>query len=149
MTIEKITKVHLIREDNGESLQAMYNPPELGVDKSANFSQISIPGLSLPRYQFQNGGPKTFSFALEFNQQKNMDRDLKEIIEWIEDLQEPKPGDTVMEKRPPIVILSFGNLFNVQPRGFVTSVRTNYIRFFPDMSPWEVRIELKFERVLD
>lgn len=149
MAINKVTKVHIIKEESGDTLEVMYNPPELSSSKSANYSEIEIPGLSLPLYQFVSGGAKTFDFTLEFNQLADRNRDLKEDIEWLEELQEPVPGDTPIEKAPPIVILNWGKLFNTPPRGIITKVNTNYVSMFPDLSPKEVTIDMTLKRILE
>lgn len=149
MAIKQVTKVEIIKEESGESLQVMYNPPEVSTSKSANYSEIKIPGLSLPIYQFVSGGAKTFEFTLEFNQLKNPDRDIKEDINWIEELEEPVTADSIIEKAPPIVILSWGNLFNVAPRGIITNVSTNYLSMFPDLSPKRASMDITMKRILD
>lgn len=149
MAVNKVTKVHIIKEETGESLQVMYNPPELSTSKSANYSEINIPGLSLPIYQFISGGARTFDFTLVFNQLADSNRDLKEDIEWLEELEEPVPGDSPIEKAPPIVILSWGELFNTPPRGIITNVNTKYLSMFPDLSPKEVSISMTLKKILD
>lgn len=63
-----LVKAFLTRKDNPLLIvPCMFNPKELSVEKSNQFAEVNIPGLSSPIYQFVRGNARSVSLDLFFD----------------------------------------------------------------------------------
>ncbi len=63
-----LVKAFFIRKDNPLWIvPCLFNPEEFSVEKSNQFAEISIPGLSSPIYQFVRGNARRVSLELFFD----------------------------------------------------------------------------------
>jgi hypothetical protein len=63
-----LVKAIFTRKDNPSLVvPCMFNPEEFTVEKSNQFSEVSIPGLSAPIFQFVKGNARTVSLELFFD----------------------------------------------------------------------------------
>jgi len=63
-----LVKAFFIRKDNPLWIvPCLFNPEEFSVEKSNQFAEISIPGLSSPIYQFVRGNARSVSLELFFD----------------------------------------------------------------------------------
>jgi hypothetical protein len=53
---------YIVDVETRERLEFQYNPSDIGDDKSAQFADIRIPGISHPRQQFVAGGGRHITF---------------------------------------------------------------------------------------
>lgn len=60
------TKCHLIRNDTKAKLTAQFNPTSIPYSRSANFTDISAPGMSYPLVQYTGGNARDFDIELFF-----------------------------------------------------------------------------------
>ena len=54
--------------ETGKNYQVQFNPTELSLSKSAQFAEITIPGLDAPVQQFVHGSTETLSVELFFDE---------------------------------------------------------------------------------
>ena len=62
-----IQKAYFKNLETREQISVTYNPTELSFSKSAQFAEISIPGLDAPVQQFISGGTESISIELFFD----------------------------------------------------------------------------------
>lgn len=62
-----LERAFLKRKDNGAEVHFLFNPKEFSVEKSNQFAEVNIPGLSSPLLQFVRGNAKTISMDLFFD----------------------------------------------------------------------------------
>ncbi|HEY9206924.1 MAG TPA: LysM peptidoglycan-binding domain-containing protein [Candidatus Methanoperedens sp.] len=60
-------KAYLERKDNGDLIPFVFNPKEFSVEKSNQFAEVNIPGLSSPILQFVRGNARTITMDLFFD----------------------------------------------------------------------------------
>ena len=51
----------------GETFDVLFNPKEIRISKSNQFSEVAMPGLSAPLLQFGHGNAQTLSLQLFFD----------------------------------------------------------------------------------
>jgi len=63
-----LVKAFLTRKDNPALVvPCLFNPKELSVEKSNQFAEVAIPGLSSPIYQFVRGNARSVTMDLFFD----------------------------------------------------------------------------------
>jgi len=63
-----LVKAFLTRKDNpAVVVPCLFNPKELSVEKSNQFAEVAIPGLSSPIYQFVRGNARSVTMDLFFD----------------------------------------------------------------------------------
>lgn len=91
-----------------ERITFQFNPPKIGESKSANYALLKVPGNSDPIMHFVSGEIHEVSFVLEFYGTD----DVKDKVRWLQALQYPEFGATMLEHGPPLVLFNMGSLFN-------------------------------------
>jgi hypothetical protein len=63
-----LEKAFLTRKDDTSlKVPCMFNPKELSIEKSNQFAEVNIPGLSIPVFQFVRGNARTLTMDLFFD----------------------------------------------------------------------------------
>ena len=62
-----LEKAFLARKDNGTVIPFLFNPSEFTVDRTNQFTEVNIPGLSGSIFQFVRGGSRTVNMDLFFD----------------------------------------------------------------------------------
>ncbi len=65
-----LVKAYLARKDNpnpSDEVSFLFNPKEFSVEKSNQYAEVSVPGLSAPIYQFVRGNARTVTMDLFFD----------------------------------------------------------------------------------
>jgi hypothetical protein len=112
---------YLVDVENRERLEFQYNPSEIGDDKSANYADIRIPGISHPKHQFVAGGNRRIVFKLFL-----FKGNVKQQVAWLQSLLYPVHSGTMLKSPPHRVIFIFGELYP----GIVCVVRNVKARYF-------------------
>jgi hypothetical protein len=77
-----LQKAYFKNLETGDNYQVQFNPTELSLSKSAQFAEITIPGLDAPVQQFVHGGAETLRVELFFDEtDKGMAEDATSITE--------------------------------------------------------------------
>lgn len=63
-----LQKAYFKNLETGDNYQVQFNPTELSLSKSAQFAEITIPGLDAPVQQFVHGGAETLRVELFFDE---------------------------------------------------------------------------------
>jgi hypothetical protein len=132
---------YLVDVDTGERMEFQYNPSEIIDEKSTAYAAIKVPGMGLPRYQFVAGEARKISFKVEF-----FKGPVKEKVQWLQNLQYPEHGGTVLKNAPHRVLFIFGDLFP----GVVCIVPSVKVRYFGSfeattLTPQRAEVELALE----
>ena len=138
-------KAYLIDVETRERLEFQYNPSEIGDDKSANYADIAIPGISHPRQQYVSGGARRIAFKLFF-----FKGEVKQQVNWLQSLLYPEHSGTTLKSAPHRTIFVFGELYP----GIVCIVRNVKARYFnlfdeTTLSPQHAEIDLTLDEWVD
>jgi hypothetical protein len=68
-----------------ERLEFQYNPDDIADDKSTDYAEVEIPGMSHPRYQYVSGKPRKIAFKLHL-----FKGPVKEKVHWLRSLLYPE-----------------------------------------------------------
>ncbi|MBI5788783.1 MAG: hypothetical protein HZA78_08025 [Candidatus Schekmanbacteria bacterium] len=112
---------YFVDAETRERLEFQYNPSEIGDDKSSQFADIKIPGISHPKYQFVAGGARQITCKLFF-----FKGDVKKQVAWLQSLLYPEHSGTLLKSAPHRVVFIFGELYP----GIVCIVRNVKVRYF-------------------
>jgi hypothetical protein len=135
--------------DTGERTGFQYNPNEIIDEKSTAYAAIKVPGMGLPRYQFVAGEARKISFKVEF-----FKGPVKEKVQWLQNLQYPEHGGTVLKNAPHRVLFIFGDRHGGLFPGVVYIVPSVKVRYFGSfelttLAPQRAEIDLVLEVASD
>jgi hypothetical protein len=114
-------KSYLVDAETRERLEFQYNPSEIGDDKTAQYADIRIPGISHPKHQFIAGGTRRITFKLFL-----FKAEVKKQVAWLQSLLYPEHSGAMLKLPPHRVIFIFGELYP----GVVCLVRNVKARYF-------------------
>ena len=128
-------KAFIERKDNGKKIPFLFNPKEFSVEKTNQFAEVNIPGLSSPILQFIRGNARTISMDLFFDTyEKRIDVRIHtdEITGW--EAGEKKGLMDIDSKlhAPPICIFKWGSF---QFQCIIERVSKRFTMFLPDGKP--------------
>lgn len=129
---------YLIDIEDRERLEFQYNPNEIVDDKSVQFADIAIPGVSHPRHQYVSGGNRRITFRLFFFM-----GDVKKRVSWLQSLMYPEHYGTVLKSPPHRVILVFGELYP-EVVCIVRNVKVRYFSLFDrqNLAPLQAEVDI-------
>ena len=118
------TKGYIVNSSKGVKRLFLYNPSEISFSRSANYSEIKSPGLSVPLIQYINGNASNFKFPLYF-----YDKPYTGIIpnweKFLADFLPPK-SNAAFYRKPDWLLLAMGNFIQ---NCIVESIDYNYTEF--------------------
>ena len=125
-------------------MEFQYNPNEIIDEKSTDYAAIKVPGTGLPRYQFVAGEARKISFKVEL-----FKGPVKEKVQWLQNLQYPEHGGTVLKNVPHRVLFVFGALFPGVVC-IVPSVKARYFGNFESatLAPQRAEVEILLEELV-
>lgn len=129
----------------------MFNPSEIKVTFSPQFSYNTAATGSRAYAQYGNSEPLEISFTLFlFEQEKNNAVTLN--LSYLRSLVEPVPNeaDESLYRAPPIVYVDMGETFNWLDRslyGVIDSLEVAVKRQNPDLSPQLAECEITFKEI--
>ena len=115
------------------SFTFMMNPDSISRSTSPTWAEHSVPGQHRPVYQFVNGGQQTLSFKLEFFYAERNRTHIRDQIDTLRSLAEPRGlrGSAGQYDGPPVVSFFFGDYI----RGETFIVRSLTERAFDLFDP--------------
>jgi nucleoid-associated protein YgaU len=125
-------------ETNGTLLRVSFNPDEYSIDKTNNFAESAIPGLSAPILQFVNGAAQTLELELFLDAREAGIGDVRELTGKLLGLMDIDPD--LHAPRP--VVFVWGSLSFV---GVLTKASQKYIMFTPNGIPARARVQVTFK----
>lgn len=100
------TRCHLIRDDNKAVLTAQFNPTRIPYSRSANFTDISAPGMNYPLVQYTGGNARDFDIELFFYDNPYSGK-ITNARNYLLGLLPPEQNDSVFTK-PTTVTFAYG-----------------------------------------
>ena len=97
----------LVDTESGIRVMFDFNPDSIQDDKSTEFAEVSIPGMSHPRIQFTNGGARTLSFTLFLHH--GATDDVPNAIRTLQSWLYPEYEGERLKKAPSKLLLVFGD----------------------------------------
>lgn len=143
-----ITKGFIVDTVTGQSLRFQFNPNELTVTRAPNWASVTVPGMSHDKMQFINGGPRKFSFELEFF---GTGEDVANRLRWLESLTYPDfNGTTNLTRGAHPCLFTFGQLYR-NIRCVVTSYSgTPHYLFNPQsLLPYKAKVSLELTQLIE
>ena len=102
MSTKVVKKGYLKNKNTGEVKSFLYNPTGFTDDQAINFSEISSPGSSYPKFQYVNTGSRSFSLELFLaNTSKST------VQEYLNFIDKFVPKGARFNK-PPVLIFAMG-----------------------------------------
>ena len=140
-----VERIQIIDLDRGTVLGAQYNPKEIQVDKSADWSETPSSKGNQPELTYASTKPRSFSLDLMFDTYesgKDVHETYVQHLILLMDVIDSSPTAGEDKRRPPRIQLVWGRM----PKfiGVVASVTTKYTMFLPDGTPVRALCSCKF-----
>lgn len=131
----KVFKAAISDIESGEVREFQFNPTYWTEEKTVNYAVITIPGISLPRYQFVSGGENIINFELFFNgiSHRNGGQGVLSYYNWLKKLMTPQRSNNILKVPPKKVLFIWPGMYSV--RSILTACTANWESFFPDGKP--------------
>ena len=97
----------LVDTESGARVMFDFNPDSIQDEKSTEFAEVNIPGMSHPRLQFTNGGMRTLSFKifLHYGATDDVPRAIRMLQSWLY----PEYEGERLKKAPSRLLFIFGD----------------------------------------
>lgn len=136
----KIDKLTITSSElGGHSVEAYFNPKEVGIDKTIKWKSHDAPKGDAPYQEFTSADPKGLNFELLFD---GFEDDVDVYQDYVKSLERfvLVDGD---KGRPPLCQVAWGMQQQIF-QGVVASMNVKYTMFFPDGRPCRCTVNLKF-----
>jgi nucleoid-associated protein YgaU len=128
----------------GDRIPVMFNPEEYNVDRSMNYAQTTVPGLSAPITQFVSGGAQTLQMELLLDTYEGHSwagtaagEDVRGPLGKITDLMNIDPTTHA----PPVLLFTWGSLAFTC---VLAQAGARFTMFLPDGIPVRARLQVTF-----
>lgn len=122
------TKGYLKNLSTGELRQFLYNPSSFTTSRGTNFSELTAPGMSYPKYQYVSGEAKTIDFQLFLYSNTGA---VTNEIKFLERLMPDEDSDARFSP-PPQILFAFGAFTK---KCILEDLRLEYIEFLENLAP--------------
>jgi len=100
---------------NNKNLIFTINPEQISDTKSTNYAEITIPGMSHPRYQYVSGGKRTISLLINlWYGEYDRREEVHEKILWFQSLLYPEHSETTRKHAPHRIRFQYGDYLSVE-----------------------------------
>jgi hypothetical protein len=120
-----------------DEVEVLFNPTEYSVDKSVQYSELSLPGMDTPVTQFVSGNAETLSMDLLVDTH-DTGEDVREYVDRLDRLVRVD-GD---RHAPPLCKFVWGGLTFTS---VVEQLSKRYTLFMPDGQPVRAELSLTFK----
>ncbi len=144
-----MNKAYLQRKDTGDKIPFLFNPKEFSVEKSNQFAEVNIPGLSSPILQFVRGNARTVTMDLFFDTyEEGIDvRTYTDQITGWEAGEEKGLMDIDSDLHaPPVCILGWGDF---RFECIIERVSKRFTMFLPDGKPVRATLNVTLKEYTD
>ena len=132
----------------GETFDVLFNPKEYRLNKSNQFAEVAIPGLSAPILQFTRGDAQTLTMQLFFDtydpvdSKAGKDQDVRVHTAKVTDLLKINAE----LHAPPVCQFSWGNLIFI---GVLQQADVRCTLFLPSGIPVRATVDVTFKQFFD
>lgn len=152
-----LAKLQIIREKNVGSLdfdyahpiEALFNPNQLAISKSVNWSEQPPAQRDAPESQFNHGEPETLNLDLFFDTydtpNPNKDKVTTLYTNKMRDLATVEQNGGSTTHRPPVCLLSWGS-FGVFFVGILQTLERQFTLFMEDGTPVRAKVHCTFKQ---
>lgn len=139
-SIPRPTKCYIKNLDNGQQVEAYFNPKEIAIDKEVPWNEHKSTKSNLPLLEFTDAKPKHLQVELLFDgfeEQVDVHATYIKMLESFTEIIDP-----ARKKRPPMCMFVWGDKF---PRfmGVIASLSVKYTMFLNDGRPVRATVSLK------
>lgn len=136
-------KLSIINLDQGGSVEAQYNPKEIGVDTSVPWQKAPSSVSDQPALTFASADGRSMSFELLFDTAKQgVNVHATHIAGLLALTVVMNPGGPEDQRRPPRVKVVWGNGFPAF-EGVIESIGVKYTMFLPSGTPVKATCAVK------
>ena len=130
-----------IRVEDGEPIEALFNPNQITIQKAVNWSDAPTQGNDVPHSQFNHGQPATLTMELFFDTYEKGKDVYKEYTKKIFALTTVETHGEI--HRPPICTLMWGEWRIFQ--GYLQQLNQRYTMFLADGTPVRATLTCTFK----
>ncbi|HKE17905.1 MAG TPA: hypothetical protein VKB80_23675 [Kofleriaceae bacterium] len=127
--------------DTGESVEAFFNPKEVGINKKVPWNKHKSTKANNPELEFTDAEPKELQVELLFDTYEARNCVHKEFVSRLEAFTKIIDEKT---RRPPMCIFLWGRNFP-SFMGVIESLSTKYTMFLPDGTPVRATVSLSMK----
>lgn len=136
----KLMKCLIKSLDTSDEVPAMFNPKEIGIDKTVPWNKHKSSVADIPVLEFTDPDGKELSLELLFDTFEQKESVWEKHIKTLEKLTQ-----VVKEKkRPPMVLFTWGTAFP-SFMGVISTLGVKYTMFLPDGAPCRATVTLKIK----
>src|SRR5262245_30652836 len=133
----KLEKLTITSEDpkNGDKIIAQFNPKELTITKKVPWERHKNSKGDSPDLEFTQGEAETAQVELFFDTYETREDVYTTYIQGLRAMCLIPQGATGEKKRPPQILMVWGNKTWLQFKGVITNLAVKYTMFLPDGTP--------------
>lgn len=124
----KVAKAYIIDYETQEKIELQFNPKEWYDERSVNYAEHNIPGISHPVLQFTNGGDRIFKADIHMNSM--FDENAPYIAHWIRARTYPERSENILLNAPHRVVFVYPNSMWIL--GVIIEANRHVLDTFPD-----------------
>lgn len=150
----ELERAYLIRADGNKQskITFLFNPKEFSVEKSNQFSDVNVPGLSSPIIQFIRGNARTITMDLFFDTyEKKEITDVRQYTDMITGWEEAGHSKGLMDidkdlHAPPVCKFIWGKF---QFKCIIERISKRFTMFLPDGTPVRATLNVTLKEYAD
>jgi hypothetical protein len=127
--------------DTGTSIEAFFNPKEVGINKKVPWNEHKSTKANTPELEFTDAAPKELQIELLFDTYEARNCVYKEYVSVLESFTQIISQEL---RRPPMCIFLWGKNFP-SFMGVIESLNTKYTMFLPDGTPVRATVSLSMK----
>ena len=131
----------------GQQVEAYFNPKEIGIDKKIPWNPHKGSKGDLPTLEFTNADPMTLTVELFFDCYEEKLDVFETHVEALQALTLVVPGSRGEARRPPRIMVVWGNKRFLSFDGVITSLATKYTMFLPDGTPVRATCAITMQQI--
>lgn len=146
---EKVFKAAIVDLNTGEVKQFQHNPDQWTDERFVEYATNTIPGISMPRYQFVAGGETIIRFRLWVNalNHKNGGSGILNEFMWYRKKTYPIRSYNILKVAPPKVLFIWPGMYS--SKCIISSCNAEWTDFFPDGKPKHGYINMELKKSID
>jgi len=137
-----LVKCHIKNLDEGDLIEAMFNPKEIAWDKSVPWQQHKRAKGDHPLMEFSSAKPATLAVELFFDTYETKANVHSAFVQKLQHLTMVKADSNDENKRPPLCLFVWGTSFP-SFKGVIESLSVKYTMFLPDGTPCRATCSVK------